>query len=44
VQSALEYHFEQAAQSLSRVWDDPDEGATAGSPRATHLAAQMAAR
>jgi len=33
VQAAVEYHFEQAAQSLARVWIDPDTSQPAASPR-----------
>jgi DNA-binding GntR family transcriptional regulator len=43
VQAALEYHFEQAAQSLSRVWVDPHEGDADSLPRTTPLAADVAA-
>ena len=44
VQAAVEYHFEQAAQSLARVWVEPDAGEPAGRPQAHRDAALGPAR
>jgi DNA-binding GntR family transcriptional regulator len=38
VQTAVEYHFEQAARSLARVWTDPGATEPATSPRAIRMA------
>ncbi len=44
VQAAVEYHFEQAAQSLARVWVDPGTSASAAPPAAIGAKAPGPAR
>jgi DNA-binding GntR family transcriptional regulator len=44
VQAAVEYHFEQAAQSLARVWVDPGTSASAAPPGAIGARAPGPAR
>jgi DNA-binding GntR family transcriptional regulator len=44
VQAAVEFHFDQAAQSLARVWSDPDPGEPPSPPRAIRVAPAWSAR
>ena len=44
VQAAVEYHFEQAAQSLARVWVEPDASEPAAPTQARSVAAIGPAR
>ena len=44
VQAAVEYHFDQAAQSLARVWVDPGASGPQDPPRAIRVTAPRPAR